>query len=175
MNDIEVKTSSIQGLGIFAVRPFQAGERISRVHVIREITADSPIREELGERIDHCDYPDGKVLLLGFPDRHVNHCCDPNAYQLFEGETSYLVARRGISAGEEITIDYNINITGGTSWPCNCASKRCRKEVVGDFFLLPEEWQREYRPLLADWFVRRNYDRVKLLDRIGHGLTSRSS
>ncbi len=175
MNDIEVKTSSIQGLGIFAVRPFQAGERISRVNVIREITADFPIREEFGERIDHCDYPDGKVLLLGFPDRHVNHCCDPNAYQLFEGETSYLAARRGISAGEEITIDYNINITGGTSWPCNCASKRCRKEVVGDFFLLPEEWQREYRPLLADWFVRRNHDRVELLDQIGHGLTSRSS
>ena len=175
MNNIEVKVSSIEGLGIFAVRAFSVGERISLVNVIREITADSPIREELGERIEHCDYPDGKVVLLGFPDRHVNHCCDPNAYQLFQGETSYLVARRFISAGEEITIDYNINITGGTSWPCNCGSKRCRKEVAGDFFLLPEELQNEYRPLLADWFVRQNRDRVEAIDNIGHGLTRRSS
>ncbi len=163
MNNIEVKTSSIEGLGIFAVRSFYIGERISCVNVIREITSDSPLREELGERIDHCDYPDGKVLLLGFPDRHVNHCCDPNSYQLFKGKKSYLVARRAISAGEEITIDYNINITGGTSWLCNCGSKRCRKEVSGDFFLLPEDLQHEYRPLLADWFVRRNCDRVKAI------------
>ena len=166
MNDIEVKPSSIQGLGIFATRPFRAGDRITQVNVVREITAESPIREDLGERIDHCDYPDGKVVLLGFPDRHINHCCDPNSYQLFEGEASYLVARRDIAAGEEITCDYNINITNGTAWPCNCGASRCRKVVAGDFFLLPEECQREYRPLLADWFVRRNRDRVEALDRI---------
>lgn len=39
MNGIEVKDSSIEGLGIFALRSFQSGERISRVNVIREITA----------------------------------------------------------------------------------------------------------------------------------------
>jgi uncharacterized protein len=164
MNNIEVKTSPIEGLGIFAVRAFHNGERISRINVIREITADSPIQEELGERIDHCDYPDAKVVLLGFPDRHVNHCCDPNAYQLFQEEASYLISRRDISAGEEITIDYNINITGGTSWPCHCGARRCRKEVAGDYFLLPEERQLEYRPLLADWFVQRNRDRVQAID-----------
>ncbi len=166
MNDVEVKPSSIQGLGIFARRSFRAGERIRRVNVVREITTASPLREELGERIDHCDYPDGKVVLLGFPDRHVNHSCDPNAYQLFEKDASYLVTRRGITAGEEITCDYNINITNGTAWPCACGSKRCRKEVAGDFFLLPKEWQIEYRPLLADWFVRRNRDRLEALDQI---------
>jgi SET domain-containing protein len=166
MNDVEVKPSSIEGLGIFAARPFRAGDRIRRVNVVREITAEAPIREDLGERIDHCDYPDGKVFLLGFPDRHINHSCDPNSYQLFEGEVSYFVARRDIAAGEEITCDYNVNIAGGTAWPCNCGSSRCRKVVAGDFFLLTEEWQREYRPLLAEWFVRRNRDRVEALDRI---------
>jgi len=169
MNDIEVKPSSIEGSGIFARRPFRVGDRISRVNVVREITTEAPIREDLGERKDHCDYPDGKVVLIGFPDRHVNHSCDPNSYQLFEGNASYLVARRDIAAGEEITVDYNVNITGGTAWPCNCGASRCRKMVVGDFFLLSEEWQREYRPLLADWFVRRNRERVEALDRIKNG------
>ena len=172
MNEIEVKSSPIEGLGIFAGRAFRAGDRIKRVTVAREITAESPIREDLGERTDHCDYVDGKVLLLGFPDRHINHSCDPNAYEFFDGEASYVVAIRDIAAGEEITCDYNVNITGGTSWPCHCGASRCRKVVAGDFFLLPAEWQREYRPLLADWFVRRNRDRVEALDRNRIGTSS---
>ena len=161
---VEVRASGIEGLGMFAVRPFQAGERIKRVNVVREITAEFPLRNELGERADHCDYPDGKVVLLGFPDRHVNHSCDPNAYQMFDGGLSHLVARRAIAPHEEVTTDYNINITAGTAWPCKCGAARCRGVVVGDFFLLPMEWQVEYRPFLADWFVRRNRDRIDLLD-----------
>jgi hypothetical protein len=31
---------------------------------------------------------------------------------------------------------------------------------MGDFFLLPADMQAEYRPLLADWFVRRYADRL---------------
>lgn len=103
---VVVSTSSIEGLGLFAVQPFAAGERIHEINVVRE---------ELGERVDHRDYPDGKVLLLGFPDRHVNHSCDPNAYVLYEGERSTIVARRAIAAGEEITCDYNLNITDGAA------------------------------------------------------------
>jgi uncharacterized protein len=165
MDDVEVKPSRIEGLGIFAQRAYHAGERIRRVNVVREITAEHPLREELGERFDHCDYPDGKVVLLGVPDRHTNHSCDPNACELYDGDGAYLAARRDITAGEEITCDYNINITAGTSWPCACGAARCRGVVAGDFFLLPKQWQREYRPWLADWFVRRNRERVEELDR----------
>ena len=68
----------------------------------------------------------------------------------------WFVARRDIQPGDEITCDYNVNITGGTAWPCHCGAARCRGTTVGDFFLLPPEIQREYRPLLADWFVRRH-------------------
>jgi hypothetical protein len=104
------------------------------------------------------------VVLLGFPDRHTNHSCDPSAWVLYEGEGTWLVARRDIAAGEEITCDYNINIAGGTSWPCHCGARKCRGETLGDFFLLPVEIQREYRPLLADWFVRRHRERLAALD-----------
>jgi hypothetical protein len=70
VSDVEVKPSGIEGVGVFATRSLRADDRIRRVNVIREITADAPIREELGERVDHCSYPDGKVVLWGFPDRH---------------------------------------------------------------------------------------------------------
>jgi uncharacterized protein len=163
-DDVEVRRSPIEGLGLFALRPFVAGQRIRQINIVREVTPDSPLREDLGERTDHCDYPDGKVVLLGFPDRHVNHSCDPNAYVSYEHERCYLVARREIAAGDEITCDYNLNLTAGTAWPCHCGAPRCRGETVGDFFRLPLDIQREYRPLLADWFVRRYRERLAALD-----------
>jgi hypothetical protein len=164
MLHIDVRPSSIEGFGIFATRPFTAGDVITRVTVVREITPDAPIRGDLGERIEHCAYPDGKILLIAFPERHVNHSCDPNAYERFDDHGSCLVARHAIATDQEITIDYNVNITQGSAWPCRCGAARCRGEVAGDFFHLPLEWQREYRPLLADWFVRRNRLLVEALD-----------
>lgn len=158
-----VKASTIERLGLFAERRLQERECIHRIVVVREITADAPLREELSERFDHCDYPDGKVVLIGFPSRHLNHSCDPNAYLRYEADGCDVVARRTVEAGEEITIDYNVNIAGGSAWPCHCGSRRCAGTVVGDFFLLPAEVQREYRPLLADWFVRRHAERLALV------------
>jgi hypothetical protein len=67
-----------------------------------------------------------------------------------------LCARRGIRAGEEITVDSSVNVVGGDSWSCDCGAVRCRGTVVGDVFALPPDIQRECRPLLADWFVRRH-------------------
>ncbi len=160
---IEVKSSPIEGLGLFALRRIASGQRIRRINVVREVTADAPLRKELGERHDHCDYPDGKAILIGFPDRHINHSCDPNTYIEYDEEACYIVARRQISGGEELTCDYNVNITGGTAWPCHCGAKRCRGTTTGDFFLLPIDIQREYLPLLAKWFVRRHADRLAKL------------
>lgn len=157
---VAARPSAIEGLGLFAVQPFAGGHLIRHVNVVREVTPEAPLRKELGERADHCDYPDGKVVLIGFPDRHVNHCCDPNACVRYEGAGCSLWARRDIGAGEEITVDYSINVVGGDAWPCRCGAARCRGTVVGDFFQLPPDIQREYRPLLADWFVRRHAGRL---------------
>lgn len=161
MTGVEIRPSPIEGLGLFALRDYPAGVRIRQVNVVREVTAEHPIRPELGERIDHCDYPDGRIVLIGPPDRHLNHSCDPNAYVLYEADACFIIARRDIVAGEEITCDYSLNVTGGDSWPCHCGAARCRGSVTGDFFQLPEDLQQEYRPCLADWFIRRHARRLK--------------
>lgn len=161
--DIEVRPSAIEGFGLFALQPCSPGTRIRRVNVVREVTADQPLRPELGERWDHCDYPDGKVVLVGPPDHNLNHSCDPNAYLHYEGSQCFIVARRQIAVGEEITCDYSINLAGGDSWPCHCGAARCRGITTGDFFSLPEELQREYRPLLADWFVASHTEQLQHL------------
>jgi SET domain-containing protein len=158
---VELRPSLIEGLGVFALRPFRSGQLIHTVNVVRQVTAEAPLRPELGERKDHCDYRDGKVLLIGPPDRHVNHSCDPNAWVRYDAPACEVVARRDIRVGEEITCDYSINLTGGDVWPCHCGATRCRGQVVGDYFQLPPDVQREYAPCLADWFVRRHGEALR--------------
>lgn len=157
---IEVRTSSIEGLGLFAARAFAAGERIRCVNIVREITGADPIRPEMGELVEHCAYPDGRIMLWGYPDRHLNHSCDPNAFESFRDDNVEIVARHPIAIGEEITVDYLVNNAGGDSWKCDCSAARCRGMTATSFFDLPLEIQREYRPLLAEWFVSTYADRL---------------
>jgi hypothetical protein len=157
---VKVKPSAIEGLGSFACGAFGPGEQIHRVIALREITAEAPLRPDLGERFDHCDYPDGKMVLIGFPSRHLDHSRGPNAYLHCGGDACFVVARRRVATGEEVTIDHNINISGGTAWPCHRAARRCLGSVLGDFFLLPPELQSECLPLLAGWFVGRHAHRL---------------
>ncbi len=167
-SSVLLRDSPVEGTGVFAARAFEAGETIRRITVVREVTAEDPIRE--GERVEHCCYPDGRVLLLGAPDRHLNHSCDPNAFKRFLGpDAMEVVARRAIPQGQEITLDYLINTSGGGRWSCACGAARCRGVLFGGFFDLPRSFQREYLPLLAPWFVARHADEVAELQRQATG------
>jgi SET domain-containing protein len=170
MADVYVKESGIHGRGIFAAREFAAGETVLVLDDSRVVDAEHPLRPELGEYEYHCDYLEGgKVVLQGFPERHVNSSCDPNTYALRRGGENRVIARRAIRAGEEITSDYIIDCHGGIVWQCNCGSPRCRKIVPSSFFELPFEAQLEYLPLLNEWFVNEHREEVEALRRLAEG------
>jgi SET domain-containing protein len=170
MTDIEVRPSPIHGLGMFATRDFAAGERILRRNHVRELTAEAPVRPGLGEDPAHTDdIEGGRVVLLGFPDRYFNHCCDPSAYVRVIDGVHYIYARRAIRAGEEITNDYAINNAWEGSEPCACRSPRCRGRITG-YFHLPLERQLEYLPLLAEWFVEEHRERIEAVRRAADGI-----
>jgi hypothetical protein len=154
--DVYTAPSPIAGTGVFAARPFAAGERIVAVDDTDVITADRPLRPELGEFEHHCDMiEDGKIILLKEPIRSINHCCDPNAFCRVLDGVRWVVARRSIAAGEEITTDYCVNSAiPDHEWPCSCGSARCRGVVRIDWFSLSPDFQAEYRPLLDEWFIR---------------------
>jgi hypothetical protein len=161
---VEVRPSRIHGLGVFAVRPVAAGEVLLVADDSRVVDAAHPLRP--GEHEWHCDWlGGGRVVLMGEPERYVNHCCDPNAAWAWEDERRRLVARRALAAGEEVTCDYCIDSTGTTVWQCTCGAKRCRRTLSADFFALPPDTLREYLPLLSPWFVAENASRVEALRR----------
>ncbi len=164
MENIIVKESPIHGLGMFATKNFKKGELILMGDESRVVTLDNPLCEGKGEYEYHCDYlADGKVILLQWPERHINHCCDPNAYVKHVGALRHNYARRSILTGEEITHDYCINGFGNTVWRCNCGCARCRKTIHSDFFHLPLELQIEYLSLLDDWYIEEYREKVEAL------------
>jgi uncharacterized protein len=74
----------------------------------------------------------GVHLLLDpdHPVRYGNHSCDPN---LWHRDATTVIARRDISPGEEVTIDYATH-TGVETWSmnCRCDTPLCRGVVTGD-------------------------------------------
>lgn len=165
MLDVIVAESNVHGLGAFASRHFAEGEVLLQLDDSRIVDADHPLRPDLGEHAYHCDYlANGTTVLMRSPERHINSCCDPNAYVKTINGTRHVVARRAISAGEEITCDYIIDCHGGIVWQCHCGAPRCRRTIVSSFFELPPEWQREYLPLLNEWFIEEHRDKIDALD-----------
>jgi hypothetical protein len=161
MADVVVGESRIHGIGVIATRGFAEGETVLTIDDTRVVDEANPLRPELGEFDYHCDYlANGLVVLMDSPERHINSSCDPNTYVKTIQGVRHVLALGSIRAGEEITYDYIINCHGGAVWQCNCGSPRCRGTIVSSFFELPLGWQKEYLPLLDDWFVEEYRDRV---------------
>lgn len=118
--------TSAHGQGVFASRPYAAGETIL-VFTGEELTTAQALSRGVTH---HClDIGGGRQLYVDPPARFVNHGCDPNA-GLRDAVT--LAALRAISAGEEIRFDYSTCVPE-PSWSlkCRCSSPLCRGLVVG--------------------------------------------
>ena len=125
-NSVIVKSSSIHGRGVFATRAFKKNEVVVYWKNTKEISRDEfdnlPIKEQ-----KFTDIQNGKILLVGEPERFVNHCCDHNT---ISGNLCD-VASRDINEGEEITSNYsNFFILDG-SFECQCRSSNCRRIIKG--------------------------------------------
>ena len=136
---------------MFAIARFSAGEVVLAIddsHVVDEMNPLGP-----GDKAHHCDYlAAGKVVLMQYPERHINHSCAPNVYVRTVDNKRLVMALRDIATDEEITYDYCINGDGDTIWSCHCGAGRCRRTIHSDFFHLPIIVQSEYLPLLDIWF-----------------------
>ena len=164
MPDVIVASSPIHGLGVFAGRDFTLGETVLVIDDSRTVDAEHPLHSELGEDEVHCDYlAGGRVVLMRYPERHINSSCDPNTYVVTRNLLRHVIALRHIRRGDEITYDYIINCHGGAVWQCYCGSSRCRGIIVSSFFELPLELQQEYLPLLDEWFIKEHQEKVAVI------------
>lgn len=115
----EVRSSAIQGRGLFALRHIKQDEVVVSWHpkvLTKEEASGLPPDEQ-----KHFTYPDGdKILWMQPPERYMNHSCDANTRVVGQSD----VAARDIQAGEEITSDY-IDIET-EDFICSCGTQNCR-------------------------------------------------
>lgn len=150
---ITARDSPINGKGLFASAHISAGETVAIMG--GTVITDDEL-EQLARVSSYSSAAIGSNLNLlqaeDDPIRYGNHSCDPNVW-LVDEVTG--VARRDISAGEELTSDY-ATMTGFAEWrmPCNCGSANCRGTVTGEDWRLPE-LQRRYRGHFSPFLNKR--------------------
>ncbi|MDR3424275.1 MAG: SET domain-containing protein-lysine N-methyltransferase [Alphaproteobacteria bacterium] len=126
MSDVVVKDSSIHGKGLYAARVFQKGEVVLTWQNARKLSPDELMNLPESEH-SYVAFLDGQHVLMGKPERYVNHSCDPNTTPGNRCD----IAKRVIKIGEEITTDYADFLSPESSMICSCGSKLCHHIVEG--------------------------------------------
>jgi SET domain-containing protein len=130
------KASPIHGLGGFAKADIPTatrvieyvGERINKEESLRRCEASNHYIFALNDREDL----DGNVDWN--PARYINHSCAPNSEIEWDGSHLWLVARRDIKAGEEVTFNYGYDLVDYREYPCTCGSAECVGYILAEAF-----------------------------------------
>jgi len=138
------REDSIHGVCLVAARRIEKGELVWELdepkYTWKEIESWS---EERRRDFDWYGFQCG-VDRYSSPQglsREMNHSCDPNTW--WSGST-YLVARRDIETGEEITYDYSTSdVDHVFEMECSCGSPLCRGTISNRDYLDPA-WQQRY-------------------------------
>ena len=126
--------SRIHGTGGFATVDCVQGNRVIEYVGERINKPESLNRCEAGNQwvfhLDDHENLDGNVSWN--PARFLNHSCSPNCEaELIEGRI-WIVARRDIAAGEELTFNYGYDLTDFREHPCRCGSPACAGFIVAE-------------------------------------------
>ena len=133
---VRFRSSSIHGIGGFARVDIPSGTRV--IEYVGEIISkpESLARCERGNEyifaIDEEHDLDGNID--GNPARFLNHSCEPNCEAQFVDGRIWIVAICGIRAGEEITFNYNYDLSDYREHSCHCGGKTCVGYIVAEEF-----------------------------------------
>jgi SET domain-containing protein len=136
---IEVRQSTVHGHGVFAVHALQAGQEVAPYTGLRYAADEA-----------HALWDDQLTYLFGLSDgsmidgaqggnatRHINHACEPNveAIETYDAAGELIItihATRPIRAGEELFLDYALDVDGEdpACYPCRCGTARCRGSLA---------------------------------------------
>lgn len=140
--------SAIHGRGVYARVAIPDGTRIVEYTGERITKAESRRRERL--RLERQRRGgDGCVYIFDLNRRHdldgrtrrnlarlLNHSCAPNCRAENIRGHIWIIARRDIAAGEELTFDYGFGFKEWKRHPCRCGARGCTGYIVNK----PQRW-----------------------------------
>lgn len=68
------------------------------------------------------------------PARFINHSCAPNCEAEQDGDHIWIIARRDIAAGEELSFNYGYDLVDYRDHPCHCGTADCVGFIVAEEF-----------------------------------------
>ncbi len=150
------RRSRIHGLGLVAEEPIDRGD------VVAVKWGELVDRATLADYMDVANdnyLPITDSLCVAPVSQHgrgesmiyINHSCQPNVGLM---GNVVLVARRLITRGEELTIDYATFLDGAFRMDCKCGAARCRRVVRGTDWRNPS-FRRRTGPYLAPYLRAR--------------------
>jgi uncharacterized protein len=130
------KHSAIHGFGGFAKVKLEEGTRVLE-YVGEKINKQESLRRcELNNpyifAVDQDHDLDGDVAWN--PARLLNHSCQPNCDAELEDGRIWIVARRDIQPGEELTFNYGYDLADYRDYPCSCGAPECIGYIVAEEF-----------------------------------------
>lgn len=138
--------SRIAGRGVFTHEPVRAEEVLMRwggLLIPYEAYDPHLYRPSSTTLYDEAHYLVTPVHEPKLLDEWLNHSCDPNTWM---GDEVTMLARRDLSAGEEVTTDFAL--WNHSDWlfleQCRCGSPLCRGRITGLDWRRPE-LQARYR------------------------------
>lgn len=140
---IRAANSAIHGRGVYARTDIPEGTRIIE-YTGERITKVEALRREEERLIRLKEGKDGSVYIFTLNAKHdidgrthkniarlINHSCAPNCRSEIVRGKIWIIARRDIAKGEELTFDYGFPFMEWRQHPCRCGSKRCPGFIVG--------------------------------------------
>jgi SET domain-containing protein len=126
-----VGTSRIAGKGLFAAQDITKGtriiqyigQRISKAETADRLYQGNQYIFEFNDRYNI----DGKTLKN--KARYINHSCDPSCEVLITKRTIWMVAKRDIQEGEELSYNYGFT---GKHYRCTCGAKNCCVYILAE-------------------------------------------
>jgi uncharacterized protein len=135
LQSIEIRRSRIHGRGLFARRDIDAGTRLLQ-YVGRQIPKKQAVELCLKRNayiftLNGNDDVDGKVSWN--PARLINHSCEPNCdAEVDDHDRIWVISRREISRGEELTWNYGYDLKNYLNYPCGCGAATCLGYMVAE-------------------------------------------
>jgi hypothetical protein len=139
----ELRRSSIQGKGAFALRDIPAGRKLIE-YTGERITDDEASRRYDDSRVRRhhtflFELGDGTCIdacSMGSDARFINHSCAPNCEALQDGNRVFIHSLKAIAEGDELVYDYRYVVDGPLDaetkklYACRCGAKECRGTIA---------------------------------------------
>ena len=142
---VSFRESAIHGTGGFARTDIAAGTRVVE-YTGERIAKDESLRRCMA----------GNEFIFALDDewdldgsgswnqaRHLNHSCEPNCEAERIDERIWIMARRDIQAGEELTFNYGYSLEDYREHECRCGAAECVGYMVSPEFYDHVKWQND--------------------------------